>query len=50
MYARYFNGYMFCVAFFSVALAALSRDVVRVMADSGIGAQGDSAGGDPGDS
>jgi O-antigen/teichoic acid export membrane protein len=35
IYARYFNGYMFCVAFFSVALAALSRDVVGVMADAG---------------
>jgi len=35
VYERYFNGYMFCVVFFSVALAALSRDVVRVMADPG---------------
>lgn len=35
VYVRYFNGYMFCVAFFSVALAALSRDVIAVMADAG---------------
>ena len=37
VYARYFNGYMFCVAFFSVGLAALSRDVIGVMADPGYG-------------
>ncbi len=37
VYARYFNGYMFCVAFFSVALAALSKDVIKAMADPGYG-------------
>lgn len=37
VYERYFNGYMFCVVFFSLALAALSRDVVKVMADPSYG-------------
>ena len=37
VYARYFNGYMFCVVFFSVLIAALSRDLVKVMAAPGYG-------------
>jgi len=35
VYGRYFNVYMFCVVFFSLALAALSRDLISVMADPG---------------
>ena len=37
LYARYFNGYMFCVVFSSLVIAALSRDLIVVMADPGYG-------------
>jgi O-antigen/teichoic acid export membrane protein len=33
IYARYFNGFTFCVVFFGLWLSAISRDVIRVMAD-----------------
>lgn len=35
LYARYFNGFMFCVVFACLWLSALSRDLIRIMADSG---------------
>lgn len=33
LYARYFHAFMFCVAFFSLWLSAISRDLIAVMAD-----------------
>lgn len=33
VYARFFNGFMFCVAFVSLGLSAISHDLVSVMAD-----------------